>query len=105
MKKNNLCYGCCVEISPKHTARLCTSRRTCKVCQGKHLTGLHGCKTKNKISLYEAKVDNKNEIAMKSNCASIGNAATNLAEVKICVLCQCNLDIETQTKKCQHLPY
>ena len=87
MKKNRLCYGCYAEISPKYTARLCTNRRTCKVCQGKHLPGLHCYKTKNKKSPNESKVDNKNETTMKSNCAGIGNAATNLKEViYVCVV-------------------
>ena len=65
--------GCYPEISPKHIARSCTSRRICRVCQGKHPTGLHGYKTKEKKSRNEAKVDDKNETAMKSNCAGIGN--------------------------------
>ena len=42
LKKNRLCYGYYTENSPKHTAQSCIYRRTCKVCQGKHLTGLHG---------------------------------------------------------------
>ena len=97
MKKNRLCYGCYGEISSKHTA--CTNRRICKVCQGKHPTGLHGYKTKNKKSPNEAKADDKNETAMKSNCAGIGNAATNLGEViSMCVvsvrLRHCNSDKE-----------
>ena len=100
MKKNRLCYGCYGEISSKHTA--CTNRRICKVCQGKHPTGLHGYKTKNKKSPNEAKADDKNETAMKSNCAGIGNAATNLGEViSMCVvsvrLRHCNSDKEVST--------
>ena len=39
----------------------------------------------NNKSPDKGKVDNKNETAMKSNCAGIGNAATNQ-----CVLCQCD---------------
>ena len=81
LKKNRLCYGCYAEISSKHTARSSKNRRVCEVCQGRHPTGLHGYKTKNKKSPNEAKADNKNETAMKSNCAGIGNAATNLGEV------------------------
>ena len=75
------------EMSSKHTARSCTNKRVCKVCHGKHPTGLNGYKAKNKKSPYEAKVDDKNETAMKSKCASIGNAATNLGEViSMCVM-------------------
>ena len=102
LKKNRLCYGCYAEISSKHTARSCTNRRVCEVCQGRHPTGLHGYKTKNKKSPNEAKADNKNETAMKSNCAGIGNAATNLGEViSMCVvsvrLRHCNSDKEVST--------
>ena len=103
MKKNRLCYGCYGEISSKHTA--CTNRRICKVCQGKHPTGLHGYKTKNKKSPNEAKADDKNETAMKSNCAGIGNAATNLGEVISMCVVSVRLRHLTRTKKCQHLPY
>ena len=77
-------------------------QKICKVCQAKHPTGLHGYKTKNKKSPNEAKVDDKNEIAMKSNCACIGNAATNPVEViSMCVvlvrLRYCNSDKEVST--------
>ena len=87
------------EMSSKHTARSCTNKRVCKVCHGKHPTGLNGYKAKNKKSPYEAKVDDKNETAMKSKCASIGNAATNLGEViSMCVMSvrlrHCNSDKE-----------
>ena len=42
LKDNRRCYGCYEPISPTHNARLCKQRRICKVCQGKHPTGLHG---------------------------------------------------------------
>ena len=94
LKKNIFCYGCYAEISPKHTAG--------KICQGKHPTGLHGYKRKNKKSPDEAKVDHKNETAMKSNCAGVGNAATNVGEfISMCVvsvrLRHCNSDKEVST--------
>ena len=77
-------------------------QKICKVCQAKRSTGLHGYKTKNKKSPDEAKVDDKNEISMKSNCACTGNAATNLVEViSMCVvlvrLRHCNSDKEVST--------
>ena len=86
LKKNRLCCGCYAEISPKHTARKCKNRRNCKVCQGKHPTGLNGYKTKDKKSPHEAKASNKSKTAMKSNCAGMqlqlyGNTATKLGEV------------------------
>ena len=43
----------------------------CKVCQGKHPTGLHGYKTRNKKFPNKAKADDKNKTAMKSNCAGM----------------------------------
>ena len=86
LKKNRLCCGCYAKISPKHTARKCKNRRNCKVCQGKHPTGLNGYKTKDKKSPHEAKASNKSKTAMKSNCAGMqlqlyGNTATKLGEV------------------------
>ena len=102
LKKNRLCYGCYAEISSKHTARSCTNSRVCKVCQGKYTTGLRVYKPKNKKSSNEAAANNKNETAMKSNCAGIGNVATNLGEViSMCVvslrLRHCNSDKEVST--------
>ena len=85
MQKSRFCYDCYAEISPKHTARSCSNRTTCKVCQGKHPSGLYGYKTKNKKSQNKANVDNENETTMKSNCTGIGIAVTNLGEViKMC---------------------
>ena len=102
LKKNRLCHGCYTEISSKHTARSCTNRRVGRVCQGKHPTGLYGCKAKNKKPSNEAKTDDKNETAMKSNCTGIGSAATNLGEVismwVVSVrLRHCNSDKEVST--------
>ena len=102
MKKNRSCFGCYAEISPKHKARSCKNRRNCKICQGKHPTGLHGYKRKNKKSPDEAKVDDKNQTAMKRNFAGVGNAATNVGEViSMCVvsvrLRHCNSDKEVST--------
>ena len=37
-------------ISNTHTARNCNQRRSCKVCNKKHPTSLHGFKLKNKIN-------------------------------------------------------
>ena len=42
-----------------HTARTCNNRRVCKVCQGKHPSGLHGYKMKRKKTFrqYSEAVD------------------------------------------------
>ena len=37
LRTNKLCYGCYKLISPDHTAKTCTKRRTCSICNGKHL--------------------------------------------------------------------
>ena len=71
MKKKRLCYCCYPEVLSKQTAQSCTNRRVCKVCQGKHPTGLHGYKTRNKKFPNKAKADDKNKTAMKSNCAGM----------------------------------
>ena len=46
LSKQKLCYGCYEKMSQSHTARNCPDRRTCKICAGKHPTGLHGFKLK-----------------------------------------------------------
>ena len=72
-------------VMQKSTAQSFTNRRTCKVCQGNYTTRWDGYDTKNKKSSNEAKVDDKNETAMKSYCTDIGNAVTNLKEfISIC---------------------
>ena len=40
--KNKLCYGCLKTVTKEHNAKTCSSRRSCKVCNGKHVTTLHG---------------------------------------------------------------
>ena len=39
--KNKLCYGCLKTLTKEHNAKT-SSRRSCKVCNGKHVTTLHG---------------------------------------------------------------
>ena len=39
--KNKLCYGCLKTVTKEHNAKTCSSRRSCKVCSGKHVTTLH----------------------------------------------------------------
>ena len=48
LSNKKLCYGCLKPISKTHTARNCNQRRTCKVCNEKHPTSLHGFKLKKK---------------------------------------------------------
>ena len=48
LTKQKLCCGCYEEISSTNTARNCPKRRECKICLGKHPTGLHGLKFSSK---------------------------------------------------------
>ena len=86
LKKNKLCYGCYSEITPNHTARTCKKRRICKICQGKHPSGLHGYKAKVKTQPTEDQ-EGDSKIDVKSNCAGIKNAAVAVGEViSMCVV-------------------
>ena len=40
--KNKLCYGCLKTVTKEHNAKTCSSRRSSKVCNGKHVTTLLG---------------------------------------------------------------
>ena len=42
LAKKKLCYECYMPITADHSARTCSHRRVCKICNQKHLTGLHG---------------------------------------------------------------
>ena len=46
--RSNLCYGCFEEVTKEHNAKSCANHRRCKVCNGKHPTGLHGYVRKKK---------------------------------------------------------
>ena len=103
LKKNKLCYGCYREIMSTHTARTCNNRKVCKVCQGKHPSGLHSYKMKNKKRSDDDKDKTGEQLgAMKSNCAGIKNAATVVGEfISLCVipviLRHCNSQKEVNT--------
>ena len=71
LSKQKLCYLCYQNILQSHTACNCPIRRTCKICAGKHPTGLHGFKLKRKGD-YSFDDNNASEI-VKSNCANISN--------------------------------
>ena len=71
LSKQKLCYGCYEKIPQSHTARNCPIRRTCKICAGKHPTGLHGFKLKRKRD--DSSDHNKASKIIKSNCANISN--------------------------------
>ena len=51
------CYGC---ISKDHSGRNCKQRRSCKICEEKLQTGLHGLKPKKEgVREHSANSDNK----------------------------------------------
>ena len=85
LKKNKLCYRCYREITSTHT---CNNGRVCKVCQGKHLSGLHGYKMKiKKTSDDDTYKAGEQPEAMKNNCAGIKNVATVVGEIiSMCVV-------------------
>ena len=81
--KNKLCYGCLKTVTKEHNAKTCSSRRSCKVCSGKHLTTLHGYLRK-KTAINSDKVltdDGKNQEGVK--CVSV---STGTDVVSICVV-------------------
>ena len=69
--KKKLCYRCLIAISKDHNAKKCSNRRSCKVCNGRHTTTLHGVKLdkKDKASIKDKKSNGKQNEKMK--CASI----------------------------------
>ena len=87
--KNKLCYGCYKPISTTHNARTCEERRTCKVCSGKHPTGLHGYEVKKKFRGSKADGGDKQD-SLKSNCIEMDElscAAAKFGEVlSMCVV-------------------
>ena len=96
LSKQKLCYGCYEKISQSHTARNCPIQRTCKICAGKHKTGLHGFKLKRKGD--DSSDDNKASEKIKSNCANISNnqcAAIGSGQV----LSMCVLPVKVQHKE------
>ena len=40
--KKKLCYGFLKTVTKEHNAKTCSNRRSCKVCNEKHVTTLHG---------------------------------------------------------------
>ena len=60
------------KISQSHTARNCPIQRTCKICAGKHPSGLHGFKVTKRRDNLPSNNDKTSE-TIKSNCANISN--------------------------------
>ena len=75
--KNKLSYGCLKTVTKEHNAKTCSSRRSCKVCNGKHMTVIHGyLKKKAAINSNIGRDDNRiNQGGLK--CVSV-NTGTNV---------------------------
>ena len=80
--KNKLHYGCLKTVTKEHHAKTCSSRRYCKVCNGKHLTTVHGyLKKKAVINSDKALTDDGKNEGVK--CASV-NAGTDV--ISMCLV-------------------
>ena len=72
LTSRRLCYGCYIPITSDHNARNCPKRRTCKECNGKHPTGLHGYRHKKKESnTATTQTDDQPEENLSSNSTQI----------------------------------
>ena len=80
LARKKLCYGCYTPITADHNARTCKTRRTCKICNQKHPTGLHGYISKKK----GINVNNGGD-STKGNDGGDGNTLlqSNFAEVDV----------------------
>ena len=72
LAKQKLRYGCYESISPKHRACNCPKRGTCKICLGKHPSGLHGFQYKKKDGTTKENSQHQKS-SVTSNCANINN--------------------------------
>ena len=87
LSKQKLYYGCYEKISQSHTACNCPIRRTCKICAGKHPTGLHGFKLKRKGNNSSSN-DAKTSDIIKSNFANISNTqCAGIGSVQVLRIC------------------
>ena len=80
--KNKLCYGCLKTVTKKQNAKTCSSRGSCKVCNGKHVTTFHGyLRKKTAIKRDKGLTNDGENEAVK--CASV-NTGTNV--ISMCVV-------------------
>ena len=72
--KSKLCYGCLEIVTKEVNANTCSSRRSCKVCSGKHVTIPHGFLRKKTAinSNKDLAEDEKNQGGVK--CASVNTS-------------------------------
>ena len=81
--KNKLCCGCLKTVTKEHNTKTFLSKRSCKVCNGKHVTTLHGyLRIKTAINSDKGLTDDgKNQEGIK--CVSV-NTGTDV--VSMCVV-------------------
>ena len=80
--KHKLCYECLKTVTKEHNARTCSGRRSCKVCNGKHVTTLHGyLRKKTAINSDKGLTDDGENEGVK--CASV-NTDTDI--ISMCVV-------------------
>ena len=108
LARKKLCYGCYKPITADHNARTCKTQRTCKICNQKHPTCLHGYISKKK-DIYV----NYGGDSIKGNDGGDGNTLLqgNFAEVDVkCastgfpanIICMCVVHVKlshARTKK------
>ena len=77
--KKKLCNECLKTVTKEHHAKTCSSRRYCKVCNGKHVTTAHGYLRKKAVINSDKALtdDGKNEVV---KCASV-NTGTDLTSM------------------------
>ena len=85
-----LCYGCLGKISKEHNAKSCANRRMCKVCSGRHVTVLHGLKTrKYKKKGNNEDTDTKEDKPEEVKCSS-SNTRSDI--ISMCIVpVPCNI--------------
>ena len=96
LSTKKLYYGCLKSISKTHTARNCNRRWTCKVCNKKHPTSLHGSKLKKKTKQWAVndtldQSDKSQEGVLKSNVTicdeNIADPPKTMPKWSVCVWC------------------
>ena len=94
LSKQILCYACYEAISPKHTARKFTRRKSCVICLVKHPTGFHGYKIRRKD---DSKTDNDPGKTIKNNCVNMKDVQCESAGTGG-VLSKCVVPVKVQNE-------
>jgi len=100
IRENRLCYGCLQPMTIDHNSRSCKQRRTCKTCDKRHPTSLHGYRIKPKIDRQPAKppatttscvvLSNGEVISMCTVLVRVRNPTTNHSVVTLAMLDSCS---------------